>query len=1204
MELIMKFNIHLTLILTICAASSMLGMNETTKNRLDLLQKQIFSTGQTHIEENTTSENEFSKELQEQLQILKDKIGKDKGFSYTKEIYDLLVGTFDRCNKTLELFEKALASVINQENFNDFFDFLYANSHWHHTIDAVIKPVITKNTFAKTEPDIVEFFLENKNQSNEDRAKVYREFLSYITDDNFKDIHHKTIEHLLLKDESSEQTTLKTFCSYVTKETIATISPYIIEILISYDNSPEQNTLISLTSLTQEVIASLRNAIKMEGHHIQASALKHIYKLSKNTEAFAENIRPLLHDILFEKKSYNRTYLRDIIRQDPLSDKIIIATAFALLAPENFTQACPINLVTLLDNDEGYTELKIASTIMSWINQTNFASVDAQIIDTLIAPNALTKQNVLETFLGYITLDTFTTVSSRTVDTLIYRDRSSEKKVVHTLSSYVTKDNFHSVDMRIIEDLIQNYPSSSLKENKLFKNFLSYLTNNDLPQLVSTLEKNLTTNARAYTHFVFELCNSSKDFEKQIKSILSNVTITTVAISTLQTMIEVCPHLALFCAEKITSQDLVDNRPVSFCEYVVPVLLKADESCVPVIAKLIEQEMLKEECITSVARAIVQQDASYATKISSLLTKKNISKYYIARDLAPALIQADASCASTIVNLIDQRSITDEKICTHVIPELLKVDSTFAVTLAKSINKDNITSGYVASYAVSEILKANPACAKSIQPLITSKDILDNANIARWTVPALLQADATYGATIVQMIDESNITTETMRESILPALLKTDISHSKTINTYITKDTIYKIPINLLKLLIKQDANDSIGTIIQYLYSQKTKLDNDAVEIYLIDNKKGSNYLQNNQLPELLKIKNNTLTKKQNYQHFASTYTGIIERFDKYFQNAPDKRMSILKILKQEKIEHNDHNRLYQMYHGRAGSQFVTDHVFQYLQEILFGKVIDKTSHYAQHYGFPGEIWDRTITSRDKVYDFRGSPINLLENKVEDLLKQGITCYEEYSYERSCLQFASDLFGIKHGSSALSYTLRNSNVDKSRGDSAIADLFKRLGKALSKDVSSYYKKYEKQFEQLVELGKQFKHGTMLMYSFSKDMFQKYVYATHDSGGHKSDPIKINGKETFDPVLVQDTLRNNPELFDDQNKEWEYCMILTDEGIANPFHEDIRTYHFNIGKHDEQLAREIKHKLAYLFELIKIDMAQDGIIEYAVKTSKL
>lgn len=114
--------------------------------------------------------------------------------------------------------------------------------------------------------------------------------------------------------------------------------------------------------------------------------------------------------------------------------------------------------------------------------------------------------------------------------------------------------------------------------------------------------------------------------------------------------------------------------------------------------------------------------------------------------------------------------------------------------------------------------------------------------------------------------------------------------------------------------------------------------------------------------------------------------------------------------------------------------------------------------------------------------------------------------------------------------------------------------------------------------------------------------KKYTYVTSTTGGHKN-PVKINGKGTNDSQTVMDALRNNPESFDDPSKQYEYVMVLSDNGIANPFNEEVTTYRFSMGN-DEKLAKIIEQKIHDVCSNIMADMVKDGVIAPIQKTSKL
>lgn len=620
--------------------------------------------------------------------------------------------------------------------------------------------------------------------------------------------------------------------------------------------------------------------------------------------------------------------------------------------------------------------------------------------------------------------------------------------------------------------------------------------------------------------------------------------------------------------------------------YIIPALLKADPIIsVPVILRSITQENIGQLGIDDVMNSLLDKNPEKALPVAlKCITENNITYRSIAVNVIPKLLQINSKAVvPVLLNLMNQKNIQDGYV-NGVIALLLKEDPELVTPVMLGlITQDNINSVCITGLLIPRLLEIDSHATLSVVLKCITKDNINGMFIAQDLIPFLLKMDSykidSYSiiSRIIECITLDNITDKFVRENVVPALLK---------------------------------INPDVGKIIGEKLRMGSIDDHSRLDMYLYHPKKFTNYekiLSTPDLMGLLEIKidknttNNTIKKEPSYQSFDVNSSKIIKKFNPKLENELYNRLSIYAILKREKEIIARGN--YPIAHGRTikFGRFVVDNVFLYLLDIFYGKDIDKKSHYTQHYAFPGETW-QDLKSDNPFYEFIGLPINLPENKVADIVYNGILSSKSLSYERSTLQFGSNILGAKGGSSALDYVLRNENVDEKRGSVTIEDLFNRLGKALGKDVSAYYKKYEHIFEQLCEVSQKFHYGTMLVYEFTPQALQKYVLVTHSSGGHINENgsgIKIKGMfvRTNNPKMVLDTLIHNPKDFDEPKRGYEYFWPLTDEGTANPFNDDIKTYSFHIGKHDENLAKNITYIIARVFERIKREMAQDGIITY-------
>jgi len=630
---------------------------------------------------------------------------------------------------------------------------------------------------------------------------------------------------------------------------------------------------------------------------------------------------------------------------------------------------------------------------------------------------------------------------------------------------------------------------------------------------------------------------------------------------------------------------------------------KDNQEIIGQMISFIAEDYLKNKDYRNVIHSLIRADKTvgkdFMVKVLSWITKENFNTInpHLILDLAnfndKKVLEQIASYIS-----VDHLKDSDYK---YIIHTLLLFDPSggeqrFVTKFSSLINKNNFNE--IHPISVSAVIKADKSKEQDVLKEFVSYVDANNFNdITPDVIGTLIGTDTSvdkkHANQIRSLVTKNNFFD--IRPDTLEILFDTDKSvEQKFFNdlySWINRETIQELTPQLYDMLSKKDKDNKMRDLTLEVAGDLPELRNDLLDIYLMGPKK--TFIRS----RAFKIKGTTekitvLNMSPSYQHFRTTWEGIYNLFHHHLKNNKGNCLSIFNILKQEGREYADGR--YTLCHGRNAGQFVPDLFFMCLQEMFYGKEIDKTCHATHHYAFPGEESEL----------FKTKTINLPEDLVDELVQKGITSSEEYTYERSTMQFASDLFALKRGSSALTYVFENRNVKKERGFVTIEQLFKKLEKALNKDLSGYYTKeeYINAFKEIEELAQKLKHGTMLMYSFTSQALKKYTYATAETGGHK-EPIKIGDVETYDTQTVLDGLRNCPEKFDDQTKKYEYVMVLTDKGIANPFNDDIKTYRFAMGD-DEKLAKIIEQKILNVCTRIMADMVNDGIIEPIMKRSKL
>jgi len=624
----------------------------------------------------------------------------------------------------------------------------------------------------------------------------------------------------------------------------------------------------------------------------------------------------------------------------------------------------------------------------------------------------------------------------------------------------------------------------------------------------------------------------------------------------------------------------------------IEIILKNDATAAQKLAKCITKKNIMDAPVF----LIVNTDKSTATTCASCITKDNIKdcQYQILY-----ILRADRSCAKTFASYITKDNIKDNQLATlHIID----ADQDCAeIIVKKAIDKDNIANDKI---FIMKILGSNKDCAKIFTSYITKDTIKNNLELIRriidtdkdcakifasyitkdnirdtqYAVGPILDTDNSYVTTFASYITKDNI--KDTQYAVGP-ILDTDKSYATIFASYITKDNYTSIPQRIYEFLIECGL-DIKAKLKEYGYSPK-EIKTNPLDSYIFAGNKYNTTIYLNKISNVV-TKIESSEKTFNNNHFATTFEIILSCFDHHIKPV-EIRYSLADIKKQEKIELEKGR--YQIYHGRSSKAFVCNNVFKKILEIYYSNPIKK-SWYTMHHKFPHQY-----TEYDSAIEIK---------------KTGNSCMSNYTKERDHMQFASDLFGCKAGSSALDYVLDNRNVDIYRGIIPIDQMFELLAVELrlqKNALQKYYLRYKDCFDMLYLLEKQFKYGTLLMYSLDKEILSNFTFVTHNGSGKKDIPISIDGiGDTLESKDVLDTLLNNPEKFNRKDKKYEYVFVMGQDhendknklGTTNPFNSKIDIYQFNFGA-DKKIAHAIQRGIDLLFyNQIIPDMIKDGVIK--------
>jgi len=612
-----------------------------------------------------------------------------------------------------------------------------------------------------------------------------------------------------------------------------------------------------------------------------------------------------------------------------------------------------------------------------------------------------------------------------------------------------------------------------------------------------------------------------------------------------------CPQI--IAKNAITKDNIKDNEKL--VEYFITykhVSAKTFTSC-------ITEDNIKDNY--ELVKLMLSKDKSTAKALASCINKNNIKDNHA---LVGHILDIEKYYAKTFASYIDKNNIKDNQ---HAVSYILKADKSYAEIFASYIDKNNIKDN---QSAVSYILGSDKSYATIFASYITKDNIKDNQHAAGsiiWVDKSYIKIFAAY------------ITKDTIKDIwLIDSILEADKTYIKTFTSYIDKDNYLSIPQYRYELLIKYGLD--LKAKLKECGFKGIKID--PLNLYLFAGEKYKNILYLNKISNIV-TKVEFSEKTLENQYFASTFETILNFFRNQLEPI-EIRYTLADIKKQAKNELEKGR--YLIYHGRNSEAFVGNNIFKKILEIYYGQPIKK-SWYTMHHKFPQNypLYNRALK-----------------------IKQTGNISNDYKQERDHMQFASDLFGSKGGSSALEYSLGNYNAGESRGIAPIDHMFELLAieLGLHKDaLQKYYLRYKECFDLLHLLEKKFKHGTLLMYSLSEDILSNFTYVTHSSSGDKDRPISIDGiKPTFESKDVLDTLLNNPEKFVDKDKRYEYIFVMGQDhkddknklGTTNPFNSKIDIYQFNFGA-DKKIAHAIQRGIDLLFyNQIIPDMIKDGVIK--------
>jgi hypothetical protein len=360
--------------------------------------------------------------------------------------------------------------------------------------------------------------------------------------------------------------------------------------------------------------------------------------------------------------------------------------------------------------------------------------------------------------------------------------------------------------------------------------------------------------------------------------------------------------------------------------------------------------------------------------------------------------------------------------------------------------------------------------------------------------------------------------------------------------------------------------NTNISTLFERIFHKKTE-HVDPLSLYLLGGQPGGHWLWKRYKDAGFKL--NPLQKSVSVGHFSILFYKAYKSYFKHANFEPEVRLTFLKALYQQEYEVRKHR--YTFFHAQKSNYYVPQLVFTWLLECYYDQPINKEQWWALRFKMPGT----NLPYLDGV--------NIIQNGPDTDDRGDAISYKHF--------MNGPLFGNNYcqiGSSTIQYFASNQNVGVKLVQRGIADLFNIFG------FDAYYQKYKAEFDavEAAMAAKKQDYGTLLLHSFDEEALRSFVYVAKAYGW--KDSLKIQGKEVDDIKLIYDTMRLNPEQFDDWEHldMHEYVFIQTEDhptdenllGSLNPFNDGITTYHFTV-----EDMNDIKQMLADIFVKIKRDM---------------
>jgi len=690
-------------------------------------------------------------------------------------------------------------------------------------------------------------------------------------------------------------------------------------------------------------------------------------------------------------------------------------------------------------------------------------------------------------------------------------------------------------------------------------------------------------------YFLLKNC-IDKMLAQKFASYINTNTIGKVRGHLFQLILKTDAFFALDMAKKYITED---NIEANINNNNVKNLIEADSLCAGIIAKNTINSNNISDLFLDI-HLFCKADKSLIKYFSQLI---NATNFDCAGFTIGKLVSEDSSLAKIFAQLILDTPQLQINTCLWTINYLIKADSSMIKILAKvlfdaarTINKDNI---FYYFEVVTTLVLADESFIKTFAGLINQKNIKEN----ELTFENLINKDASSAKVFAQLaVNDQLIAKNTIQdyENMIFDLIQVDASLALFFaEACIDANNLSKIPIKILIGLAKANkkAAEYIKNIKGFDKFFVTKdIDNDPLEIMIFGSEETKRDTFKNELAKICGVRTAShlsvpgiRTKKgQSWQHFIINYTDVIE---KHAKDLKDKQLcqALFRMLNREWREQEKGR--YVLYHAQSMNIAFSNMIYTRLLELYYGKPIDRKTFFAQRCNLPGQ--------------------NLPYEQLQNLVKNGEQQLDNPNYKY--MQFTNvSLFGNTNQSLDCSFLFLTCNKNYSSHDFEHEELFKQFR------LAKYYKEYEYVFDKLKELVSQCKKGIMLMYSFTPEALNEFVFATQGAYGYKmkygeKGKIIIDGKNAIDSSAqeIMDTLRNNPESFGfnssgcNSSDFHQYVVLISDDhptdtkklGSCNPFNKAMRCYHIAVD-HQVQLIEQILDKL---FAKIQDDIKNDKTV---------